>query len=95
MKSSVFWLKLNIVGVPICSGVKVMDYQQRELRRAAAQAFAESLDKLEQTIWTPEDEQASFSCPIDLEQAVAEIEQLIQSQENSTSKQDATEAPSE
>ncbi|BAS57064.1 MULTISPECIES: hypothetical protein [Leptolyngbya] len=63
-----------------------MDHQQRELRRAAAQAFAESLNKLEQTIWSPEDEPTPASCPIDLEQAVAEIEQLIQAQEATSEK---------
>lgn len=58
-----------------------MDHQQRELRRAAAQAFAESLNKLEQTLWSPENEPTPPNCAIDLEQAVAEIEQFIQSQE--------------
>jgi hypothetical protein len=80
VKVEVFALKSQISA---CSGVKVMDHQQQELRRAAAQAFAESLDKLERTIWTPEDDESAPTCPIDLEQAVAEIEQLIQSQENS------------
>lgn len=64
-----------------------MDHQQRELRRAAAQAFADSLSKLEQTLCSPEDEPIFPSCSINLEQAVAEIEQFIQAQEN----QDAVE----
>jgi len=60
-----------------------MDRQQQELRRAAARAFAESLNKLEQTLIAepaaPEDlsiEQPGE--PLDLEQAVADIERFMQ-----------------
>ncbi len=61
-----------------------MDRQQRELRRIAAQAFAESLNKLEQLCVpedhpSPEAEAPNFS--IDLEQALADIEQFMQEKE--------------
>jgi len=62
-----------------------MDRQQRELRRAAAQAFTESLNKLEQTLCTPEEqpslEAEVLSSSIDLEQALADIEQFMQEKE--------------
>ena len=62
-----------------------MDHQQRELRRAAAKAFAESLNKLEQTLCAPESEPAPVpEAPIsllDLEQAVADIERFMQAKE--------------
>ncbi|MBW4442554.1 MAG: hypothetical protein KME10_15240 [Plectolyngbya sp. WJT66-NPBG17] len=61
-----------------------MDYQQRELRRAAAQAFAESLNKLEQTLCAPEEKptpEAPTSFSIELEQALADIEQFMQEKE--------------
>ncbi len=61
-----------------------MDHQQRELRRAAAQAFAESLNKLEQTLCPP-DAEPVIAAPIsllDLEQAVADIEQFMQAKED-------------
>jgi hypothetical protein len=62
-----------------------MDHQQRELRRAAAQAFAESLNKLEQTLCAPEEKPLPVpEVPLsllDLEQAVADIEQFMQAKE--------------
>ncbi|MER3433642.1 MAG: hypothetical protein C4288_09440 [Leptolyngbya sp. ERB_1_1] len=60
-----------------------MDRQQRELRRAAAQAFTESLNKLEQALCIPEAElsQEVANSSIDLEQALADIEQFIQEKE--------------
>jgi len=63
-----------------------MDRQQQELRRAAARAFAESLNKLEQTLCTPKTEPAESEEPsiaqcgeaIDLEQAFADLERFMQ-----------------
>lgn len=64
--------------------------QQQELRRAAAKAFIESLDKLQETLCSSEQE-ALKSQPIvaaqelpelqleEFEQAVADIEQFMQS----------------
>jgi protein-tyrosine phosphatase len=72
-----------------------MDHQQQELRRAAAQAFAESLNKLEQTLCIPEDEPTPPSYLLDLEQAVADIEQFIQSQESEAPIQNEANSPSE
>ncbi|MBE9012444.1 hypothetical protein IQ250_19790 [Pseudanabaenaceae cyanobacterium LEGE 13415] len=60
-----------------------MDRQQRELRDRAARAFAESLNKLEQTLSTAEPESttsdtSSNSESIDLEQAFADLERFMQ-----------------
>jgi hypothetical protein len=64
--------------------------QQQELRRAAAKAFIESLDKLQETL-CPSEKEALKSQPIvaaqelpelqleEFEQAVADIEQFMQS----------------
>lgn len=38
-----------------------MDQQQRELRHAAAQAFMKSLDQLQETLCSPEDETDTLS----------------------------------
>lgn len=64
--------------------------EQRELRRAAAKAFMESLDKLQETLSAPEAETvksqpvtAAPAMPDDqleeFEQAVADIERFMQS----------------
>ncbi|MEP0916026.1 hypothetical protein NC981_04295 [Leptolyngbya sp. DQ-M1] len=60
-----------------------MDRQQRELRRAAAQAFAESLNKLENTLCTPESHLApeAPNLAIDFEQALADIERFMHEKE--------------
>ncbi|GAP95647.1 hypothetical protein [Leptolyngbya sp. NIES-2104] len=66
-----------------------MDRQQRELRRAAAEAFAESLSKLEQTLSISESEAATSDNSsnvqrgetIDLEQAFADLERFMQEKE--------------
>lgn len=65
-----------------------MDQQQRDLRRAAAEAFIESLDKLQETLSGSENsalEQAQFipnAVTPDMldrfEQAVADIEQFME-----------------
>ena len=70
-----------------------MDHQQRELRRAAAQAFAESLNKLEQTLCASETEPsltpeapiaptAERGASIDIEQALADIERFMQEKQS-------------
>lgn len=55
---------------------------QRELRHAAAQAFIESLNQWQETLCprsdTPTPDPEAPDCPIDLEQAVADIEQFMQ-----------------
>lgn len=72
-----------------------MDQHQRELRRAAAEAFFESLDKLQETLCTEgqpiqapreADKEVAKSDPesfseSSLEQAVADIEQFMQSKD--------------
>lgn len=59
-----------------------MDRQQRELRAQAAKAFAESLNKLEQTLATSETEPAaSEEVSIDFEQALADIDRFMQEKE--------------
>lgn len=71
----------------------MMDQHQRELRHAAARAFMESLDQLQDTLQTPHNQsaqpttrqresKASPSLQFDLntfEQAVADIEEFIES----------------
>ncbi len=58
-----------------------MNQHQRELRRAAAQAFMRSLDKLHETLGEPisDPEKTDFT-PDAFEQAVADIEQFMQTQ---------------
>lgn len=60
-----------------------MDLQQRELRRAAAQAFAESLNKLGDTLCTPETQPTSAApdLTIDFEQALADLERFMHEKE--------------
>jgi hypothetical protein len=68
--------------------------QQRELRRAAAKAFIESLDKLQETLCAPEEETVETQPLVvaqeppddklkEWEQAVADIERFMQSKEES------------
>ncbi|QZZ21836.1 hypothetical protein J5X98_05205 [Leptothermofonsia sichuanensis E412] len=70
----------------------MMDQRQQELRHAAARAFMESLDQLQDTLQTPHNQAAqltphqreakpSASVQFDLntfEQAVADIEEFIE-----------------
>lgn len=63
-----------------------MDHHQQELRRAAAQAFADSLNKLEQALCSSEDQLTPSSSLSDWEQAVADIEQFVQAGENASSQ---------
>lgn len=60
-----------------------MDRQQRELRRAAAQAFAESLNKLEDTLFAPESQPVleTPNLATDFEQALADIERFMHEKE--------------
>ncbi|MGG6266811.1 hypothetical protein ACQ4M3_09920 [Leptolyngbya sp. AN03gr2] len=59
-----------------------MDRQQRELRARAAKDFAESLNKLQQTLCTPEAEPAELEEPsLDIEQAFADLERFMQEQD--------------
>lgn len=61
-----------------------MNQHQRELRRAAAQAFMRSLDKLQETLGAPINESPEKPDPNAdaFEQAVADIEQFIQTQQH-------------
>ncbi len=74
----------------------MMDQSQRELRQAAAEAFMESLDQLQETLQSspeppaivapvnPEQPRKTSSSQFDLdtfEQAVADIEEFIEQQQ--------------
>ena len=69
-----------------------MDQEQRELRRAAAQAFIESLDKLQETLCASEANNEVVAAPqgqlVDFEKAVEDIEQFMEAKQEETSSSD-------